>query len=381
MRDIERWLQKGLIDQNLADILTEEQNQTKAKYGKIAIQVILYTIGVIFLGLGIITFISANDWFLELFKKFKFLPILLVLLLAVLSLAGGYQMAYQKKNFPRLGNSLIFLSTILIGGCYILAGTVYNWYDTVSSIFSLWFISIFPLAFIFKSKAINILSTILFVILFPCFYNDLKIDTADVWTIFIPFSLSGILYTFANCKIISEKYDEFAIFYKLVSIYDLFIILMILVFSAEESYQMTKYEYITIPAALIAINAYYYLKNNDFIKRMESLFIIGIMVFMLILLLFEAINPIFVHIAAHFFLIIMISEGIYFAYKTENVTLINQNNFFLLIYILGIYCRYGWSYLHKSIFFTIGGILLISLGIFLEKQKKKFLAKQTEENE
>lgn len=380
MKDIERWLQKGLIDQNLADILTEEQKQTKAKYGKIAMQIALYTIGAIFLGLGIITFISANDWFLELFKKFKFLPILLVLLLAVLSLIGGYKIAYEKKNFPRLGNSLIFLSTILIGGCYTLAGIVYNWYDTVSSIFSLWFISIFPLAFIFKSKAINILSTILFVILFPCFYNDLKIDTADVWTIFIPFSLAGILYTFANNKIISEKYGEFANFYKFISIYALFITLMILVFSAEESYQMTRYEYITIPAVLIAINAYYYFKNNDLIKKMESLFFIGIMAFMLILLIFEAVNPIFIHILAHFFIIIMISEGIYIAYKTENIPKINQNNLFLLIYILSIYCRYGWSYLHKSIFFTIGGILLISLGIFLEKQKKKFLTKQNEEN-
>ena len=155
---------------------------------------------------------------------------------------------------------------------------------------------------------------------------------------------------------------------------------MILVFSAEESYQMTRYEYITIPAVLIAINAYYYFKNNDLIKKMESLFITGIMAFMLILLIFEAVNPIFIHMLAHFFIIIMISEGIYIAYKTENIPKINQNNFFLLIYILSIYCRYGWSYLHKSIFFTIGGILLISLGIFLEKQKKKFLTKQNEEN-
>ena len=71
--------------------------------------------------------------------------------------------------------------------------------------------------------------------------------------------------------------------------------------------------------------------------------------------------------------------GMYWGYKFEKVSLINLSNFFLLIYLLTVYYRYGWNYIDKTLFFLIGGIGLVSLGIFLEKDKNRRLNKKEEE--
>ena len=66
MKDIERWLKKGLIDEKLAEILNTDLKEEVEKKQKFTTQIVLYTIGVILLGTGVITFVAGNDWILEL---------------------------------------------------------------------------------------------------------------------------------------------------------------------------------------------------------------------------------------------------------------------------------------------------------------------------
>ncbi len=190
MKNIERWLKNGLIDENLAQILCADLKKEAERKQKLTMQVVLYTIGVILLGTGVITFVAGNDWLLKLLKSVPVLQILILFICAAASLLGGWKLGYETKKFPRLGNALIFLSTLLIGACYIQIGQTYNWSTNTAEILLLWFLSIFPLAFLFKSKSINWLSIILFVTAFPYFYYEWRYDTAEVWTIFMPFSFS-----------------------------------------------------------------------------------------------------------------------------------------------------------------------------------------------
>jgi len=185
MDNVERWLKKGLIDENTAQALKKDIQSEKEKRCRIAAQIAVYTIGVILLGLGIICFICANSWLIELLEKNLALRILILLALSVISLFCGWTLAYNKRNFPRLGNALIFLSTLLIGTTYIQMGQAYNWDDNVSSILLLWLVSILPIAFVFKSTPVNWLSIILFLVTFPYLYYEWNFDTLQVWTIFI----------------------------------------------------------------------------------------------------------------------------------------------------------------------------------------------------
>lgn len=382
MKNIERWLKNGLIDDNLAQILITDLKEETERKQKLTTQVVLYTIGVILLGTGVITFVAGNDWLLKLLQSVPILQILILFFCAASSLAAGWNLGFETKKFPRLGNALIFLSTLLIGACYIQIGQTYNWSTNTAEILLLWFISIFPLAFLFKSKSINWLSIILFVTAFPYFYYEWKYDTAEVWTIFMPFSLFGILYTFANIPVIKNKFSEFSMSYKLIAAVPLFFTLLILIFSVEHSYQMTNIHYLIVPAVTILFNIlnYYFDKNRDNLIKLETVFIIILMILLETILLLPAVNAAAIMITAHCLIIFIIAMGLCQGYKFENISLINLINFFLLIYILSVYCRYGWNYIDKTLFFLIGGIGLVSLGIFLEKDKNKRL-KSTKDEE
>ena len=69
-------------------------------------------------------------------------------------------------------------------------------------------------------------------------------------------------------------------------------------------------------------------------------------------------------------LILMIILGFNYGYKFENSKLIAKMNLFLIIYILVNYCRWGWSFMDKTLFFILGGLLLLFVGIALEKRRK-----------
>lgn len=381
MKNIERWLEKGYINQELAEILNNDLKQEREKVCKTAMLCVLYTIGALLIGIGVIAFVASNDWILELLTQTPILKVLILLILAVSSLIGGYQIGINKQNFPRLGHALIFLSTILIGTCYIQMGQIYNWSDSISSIILLWFISVFPLAFIFNSSAINWLSIILFVTLFPNFYLELDCDPYEVYTIFMPFTLAGILYTFANFKMISTKFEKFAISYKLTALIPTFFTFLILIFSVEKTYELRNWYYMSFPIVLILINLITFIKNKNLLTRIEAGFISAIMLFVLVLLLCHSVNIAFVMCLAHVFLVFMIFQGFYWGYKFENISLINLNNFFFIIYILSVYSRFGWNYLDKTLFFLLGGAILLTLGIFLEKGKNKFIKAKQGDNE
>ena len=95
MKDIERWLKKGLIDENLAEILNTDLKEEAEKKQKFTTQIVLYTIGVILLGTGVITFVAGNDWILELLQSIPVLQIIILFICAAASLLGGWKF----KNF------------------------------------------------------------------------------------------------------------------------------------------------------------------------------------------------------------------------------------------------------------------------------------------
>ena len=78
-------------------------------------------------------------------------------------------------------------------------------------------------------------------------------------------------------------------------------------------------------------------------------------------------------IGAHIFLITMFYYAIQFGYKFENVKLISLIHSLIGIYLFTMYCRFAWSFLDKSLFFFLCGVILISMGIWFEKKRKELL--------
>ena len=59
----------------------------------------------------------------------------------------------------------------------------------------------------------------------------------------------------------------------------------------------------------------------------------------------------------------------------ENNGIIGLTNWFLIIYLTVNYCRWGWNLMDKALFFILGGISLLALGMFLENRRKKAMNK------
>ena len=372
------WCKQGIIDENTANLLLDDIKQDSAKRRKIQLNILIYTISVILIGLGVITFVSANYWIIELLNRTKILKIILLLGVTLSTFWGGFELAYVRKNFPRLGNALIFLSTLLIGGTYALIGQVYHTNANSSSLMFIWLISILPVAYLFKSKAVNIISIVLLILGIVFYYMELAIDKSLIWTIFIPILCGMILYTVGNIPIVLKKYNDFSLMYKVVGMLPIFITLLILTCISESSYHITSPYYILPIVVLILLNFLNIIinKSNDFLLKIETIFSVAMLCLLLLLLILPSVNVGLTIFCANLFIITMLVFGFYYGYKFENEKIISATNKILMLYLLVSYFRWGWSFMDKTLFFLLGGFGLLTVGILLEKNKIKLYKRE-----
>ncbi len=370
---ITRWLEKGLIDKQTALVLLKEVKEEKAKNHKLKLNIAIYTTSIVLIGMGIISFIAANDWILQLFNKFEILKIILMLALTSASLLGGYHLAYEKKNYPRLGNALVFLSTLLIGGTYALIGQTYNINANNSGLMFLWLISVVPLAYLYKSKAINILSIVLY-ILGVCFYFGDISSRMSINALYVPLIVGTSLYTIGNIPFILNKFNKFSLNYKLIGLVPIFWIFLAATCADDTSIRCDEPVYFITLFMVLALNFINFFinkfdKNGDLLK-IETGFITTVLLFLLMLISIPNFGGIFIMLLAHIFIITIITYGYNYGYKFKDAKIVGIVNWFLVVYLTINYCRWSWDFMEKTLFFLIGGFALLSLGIFLERKQR-----------
>ncbi|MBQ9149996.1 DUF2157 domain-containing protein [bacterium] len=371
-KQIQRWLEQGIITKDVALKLLADVKLQQQKMYKLKINVTIYTIAAILIGLGVITFISANDWLLKLFELVESLKIIVLFSLTAFSLWGGYKLEYEVKKYPKLGYFLTTLSTLLIGGTYALIGQTYNINANNSSFTFLWMLSILPVAYIFKNYAVNILSIILFILSVIFFFAELKLDVINAWSVYIPLLLGTLLYTTGNIPIILNKYNKFSLSYKIVGLIPIFITLLVLTCSVNTTYHILSPYYILPIFILMGLNLLNYQFNKekkDELLLVETIFVFSILFFMLCLLLAKTTIIPLVVLLANVAIIAIIAFGFNYGYKYENLKIIGLTNWFLVIYLIVNYFRWAWSFMDKSLFFILGGVALLYLGIYLEKKR------------
>ena len=370
---ITRWLEKGLIDKQTALALLKEAKEEKAKNHKLKLNIAIYTTSIVLIGMGIISFIAANDWILQLFNKFEILKIILMLILTSASLLGGYHLAYEKKNYPRLGNALVFLSTLLIGGTYALIGQTYNINANNSGLMFMWLISVVPLAYLYKSKAINFLSIVLY-ILGICFYFGDISSRMSINALYVPLIVGTSLYTIGNIPFILNKFNKFSLNYKLIGLVPIFWIFLAATCADDTSIRCDEPVYFITLFMVLALNFINFFINkfdkNGNLLKIETGFIATVLLFLLMLISIPNFGGIFIMLLAHIFIITIITYGYNYGYKFKDAKIVGIVNWFLVIYLTLNYCRWSWNFMEKTLFFLIGGFALLSLGIFLERKQR-----------
>ncbi len=377
-KHVKKWLENSYIDEKQAEIILADIIEEEKRNARLAMNITLYTIGAVLIGIGVISFIAANDWILRLFAS-RFAKIFTSLFVTFGCFGLGYWFSYVKTGFKRLGGVLIFLSTLLIGGVWALIGQIYNLpTENNCGILFLWLLSVLPVAFLFNKKNINILSIILFIIAYfniPNVYDTLAHLSPVVFAL--------ILYNFANIPAIKNHYPHFTPAYKSISTFVLFFTTLIMFCS---DMLIDNYKTISTPAIIIlaaflifALINFTLNKKSDTLNA-ETVILSGIPIFYTIF----GINIINLEVAAivntiglNIVLISIIWAFYHFGYKTQNTSAVAGANSFILAYISVLYFKISYNFLDKALFFFLGGVILLSLGIYLEKQKKGLKKQKT----
>lgn len=187
-REIPLWLREGLIDDGAARRLAERYElDALGKESSWLLAAVLFTIGGLLLGGGVISFIAAN-WE-KIPRGFK-----VGLLLAALVgfHAAGYWLR-ERRGWSQLGHALIFCGCLVFGANIGLFAQIFHisgdWYGG----FFAWALGSLVMAWAARSWLMGVLTLVVSFLWFAGFANDHHVHAATVY----PFALAATLLPLA----------------------------------------------------------------------------------------------------------------------------------------------------------------------------------------
>ncbi|XMB86207.1 DUF2157 domain-containing protein [Mycoplasmatota bacterium WC44] len=339
-----RFLLRELNSQKEKGIVTKQQVDDMMTYyeegiGLNFIRVIL-TIGSILIGLGVLSFIASN-WD-EMSKLLKVITIVTAL---GVSMFSSYKL---EKNNPKTSESLLYLSALIYGAGIFLMEQIFNFGGDYSQSFLLWTIGVLVMGILFRNIILVLFAHILGVIYINSSFNEnIIISSLILITVFF----GGNKYFNFN-KIITF----------FTTVFSLNIILYLL------NYIDIDPTYIAMIFLLIGLALYYIRHNlNLDVIRLIGIIVVGLSGFMLT---FEFAWEDLTYIPrpdviAITFGISLIVYLLSLVRKRQIVPLL-----FTCILILRYYFDTMYDFMPKSMFFIIGGFILVGFGFYIERFRK-----------
>ncbi|KAA0965507.1 DUF2157 domain-containing protein [Sporosarcina sp. ANT_H38] len=144
--------QAGQLETNQARKLLGEYVPTE----RLSFVRILLVIGAVLIGVGILSFIAGN-W--------QHIPKLAKFLLLFFATAGFYAGGYKlEDNYPKTSRSLYYIGLFVFGAGIFLIGQMFNLGEGVYADFFMWGLGILPLAHYLKDKLISASAALFFII-------------------------------------------------------------------------------------------------------------------------------------------------------------------------------------------------------------------------
>ncbi|NMD71331.1 DUF2157 domain-containing protein [Bacillus sp. DNRA2] len=308
---------------------------------KLSFTVILLYVGSILIGAGILSFVASN-W-AEMGKLFKFLFI--VSLFIGVNVAG-YLM---EKNYPKTSKSLYYLGVIVFGAGIFLIGQMFHLGGNFQYAFYWWSLGILPLAWVLKDKWILLAAAIFLAIYIGdgAFINGG--DMINFWVI-----LWLIAIYVLNDQIGFSRITGFVL--GILQLQFVWTVLSHLTDGINDIEYIYGLVYLAIGLALIFFQG----KIRDVYVFLGHLVHCGAALF----LSFEGSWPVdWIYIP---FSIVYVIFVLFLIKKGSLLNII-----VLCIMIFRFYLDLSLEFMDKSIVFILGGLILLSFGVYFEKQRKK----------
>lgn len=326
--------QKQLTTEKTAEILS--LYETKGSYSLLRV---CLTIGALLIGVGVLSFIAGNWDQLPTAVKFS---------LILIGLIGTYLAGWNWENiYPKTAQGLYYIGIFIYGAGIFLIGQMFHLSMEVSSVFFIWAIGILPLALYLRDRWIHLL-----LILFLFLYSYLG-DDQGIWIVF-PF----LVYLFW----FQLRYypDAYRIFF-IQNVFTVYILSKAIMTLGWE-------EWVPIFVFLCGV-LYPILGWKPYQKVLQWL---GALCYGLggVVLTFKSNWPtLFSSYSKTTVVLFTLFYILWLAY------LLTRNHLPVIVVICALILRFyvdlSFDFLPKSLFFILGGLILIAGGYWFERQRQK----------
>lgn len=388
---IDRWLREGVITQEQATKMLADSTEYRKEQSSNKLIIVISTVGSILLGIGAILFVASN-W--------AVLPDIVKILILVGSTFGtywaGYYLKYQRQNLPKVGTSLIFLGALLFGATVFLIAQMYNVNANSHILVLIWLLGILPFVYGFSSPSIAVLATLLFCLWIGLFVFkglDFYHAQGDLFKLPVLYLVLGVLLSSIGAMHhLSDKLKDVAWVYKLFGIKIALTSLFFLTFrffsgfyedlyffsrSLETSSQFTlSFVIFSILAIVLTMAVLLFNPSKSRTNTLENLVALGLAGVALLFFFFPATTNIYV-LFFNLTLAAVVFALLFVGYQREDMRIVNTGMFWLSALILVRYFDFFWALLPRSLFFMVGGLILVLGGIALEKKRRQLKTKFT----
>ncbi len=300
---------------------------------------VVLTIGALLVGLGILSFIASNWNGISHFVK----------LLIIFGVFGGVNLVgyMLSENNPKTGRSLIYLGTLVYGAGIFLIGQMYNFGGDFPTAFLLWSLGVLPMAFLLKDEYLMLFANLLFGVYLLGSYDygfpyAGWVGVPIVYLAYNYFDKSRLLMFFANLTTLS------------------FILQITLTYEIEGLYVALLFFFI----GLMMYGVKHKLEPDIF--RIQGNILFGVTG---VILTIPDIWDIVVSTQSTRLVSILFA----LAFVALLFLLIRKGSLISLLFVCVTIFRYytdTFAFLPKSMFFIVGGLLLLGFGFYFERMRK-----------
>ncbi|AKB28481.1 hypothetical protein MSSIT_1762 [Methanosarcina siciliae T4/M] len=365
-----KWLDEGTIDHAQAEKMKEDLAGYKRERRSKKQIVAFSTIGAVLIGLGAILFVASN-WE----KIGSMVKVLLLVGTTVGVHYAGYRLKYEQQKYFRLGSALIFLSTLLFGASLFLIAQIYNINANNSTLVLIWILGVFPLIYGYRSAPIAGLCSLLFYLWVSLLYRESP-DLDKLISIWDLYLISGIsIYFLGVLHGLAEEVKHAETPFKFMGLQAALFALFAHTFKLGE-YQPDKIiPFIYAIPGIIFLAVLLPKSLREKLKSFQADLSISIVA---LLMAGITLTTIYIPASEETYMVLfniiflgLLTLLLYAGYSTENIWIINTSMFWFVLIIFARYFDFFWELLPRSLFFMLGGLVLLVISLVLERKRRE----------
>jgi uncharacterized membrane protein len=367
---IQKWLDEGTINNDQAEKMRADLADYKKEHRSKKQVIAFSTIGAILIGIGAILFVASN-WE-KLGNSIK-------VLLLVGSTIGvhyvGYHFKYESRNYPRLGSALILLSALFFGASLFLIAQIYNINANNSTLVLIWIVGAFPLIYGYRSAPVAGLCSLLFYLWVSLLYFE-RTDLEKLISIWDLYLMSGIaVYFIGVLHGLEEKVKYAETPFKFIGLQAALFALFVHTFELGE-YLADKV--VPVIYAILGVLFLAVLLPKPLQEKLEGFQADASISIIALLMAGITLTTIYSPASERTYMILfnviflgLLTLLLYAGYNMEDIRTVNTVMFWFILLIFARYFDFFWELLPRSLFFMLGGLVLLVISVVLERKRRE----------